>query len=422
MYFKELFKYAYENEEFDYRCYEDYIPYDDIAQIGFSGLVSNDASNVNYDGNLIVDSKAHYFGNYKKPIATNSSNKNRISSNGNIERYIYAYNDDGDYDHDLRENYATRYGLDKKDLSGVSGYNLSTEEYMIDGFSGYTKASVNKLKDIDTATPIDASTNQIVNNKRLKMKVYLRNKNWASNYENNDGLCEVKYLDEIVIPYITQMIPSSTIFEVQYVERYEYVDLGLPSGTLWATCNVGASKPSDAGLYFQWGDTSGYTADQVGGINDKKYFSWSDYKWSIEGSSSNFSKYTNSGATLDLEDDAAHVNMDGDWHMPSPKQIKELVDNTTTAWTTSDGISGITFTSNKNKSKSIFIPAAGIAANGFVDGSGTVGYVWCSMLEKNSSSHGLGLYLGSGGSSLATVGIRSCGFSVRGVLLPNQDL
>lgn len=45
---------------------------------------------------------------------------------------------------------------------------------------------------------------------------------------------------------------------------YEYVDLGLPSGTLWATCNVGASKPSDYGLYFQWGDTIGYPKDQIG--------------------------------------------------------------------------------------------------------------------------------------------------------------
>ena len=56
---------------------------------------------------------------------------------------------------------------------------------------------------------------------------------------------------------------------------YDYVDFGLPSGTLWATCNVGASKPSDTGLYFQWGDTKGYTAEQVG---KDKQFDWDDYK------------------------------------------------------------------------------------------------------------------------------------------------
>ena len=61
---------------------------------------------------------------------------------------------------------------------------------------------------------------------------------------------------------------------------FEYVDLELPSGTLWAAMNVGASKPSDYGLYFQWGDTSGYTADQVG--KGKQFASdWNDYKWGV---------------------------------------------------------------------------------------------------------------------------------------------
>ena len=96
---------------------------------------------------------------------------------------------------------------------------------------------------------------------------------------------------------------------------HDYVDLDLPSGTLWATMNVGASKPSDAGFYFQWGDTQGYTADQVGlGEGQKKFASdWSDYKFGVY---PNFSKYNTVGATLELADDAANVNMGGDWHMP----------------------------------------------------------------------------------------------------------
>ena len=218
LYFKDLFKYAYENNEFDTRCYEGDIPYDDISKIGFRGLVASGDSDVNYDGNLIADNKIHYFGNYKKPNVKKSDENPYDRKIESIERYIYAYNDDGEFDEKLRYNYARRYGLevkDEKDLSGITGYNLSTAEYMMDGFSGYTEESVSALTDIDTATTVDASTNQIVNNKRLKMKIYLRNKNWTS----NDGLCELKYLDEIVIPYITQIIPSSTIFEVQYVKR-----------------------------------------------------------------------------------------------------------------------------------------------------------------------------------------------------------
>lgn len=137
------------------------------------------------------------------------------------------------------------------------------------------------------------------------------------------------------------------------------MDLGLPSGTLWATQNVGASKPSDYGLFFQWGDTSGYTAEQV---RKDKQFSWNDYKWSIDGSDSNFSKYKTPDASLELADDAAHANMGGDWHMPTPTQIQELLNTayTKNEWTTQDGVNGRQFTS-KNNGKSIFIPAAGFA-------------------------------------------------------------
>ena len=195
---------------------------------------------------------------------------------------------------------------------------------------------------------------------------------------------------------------------------YGYVDLKLPSGTLWATCNVGASEASEAGLYFQWGDTSGYTADQVG-INDKKYFDWSDYKWSIDGSSTNFSKYTTKGDMLELEDDAAHVNMGGDWHMPTPAQFKEFKDNTTTAWTASNGVSGVTFTSKKDSSKSIFIPAAGYAANGFVDENGNWGGVWAPMLGSEQAGSGLVLVSANAGIT-SNLNQRCNGCSVRGVI------
>ena len=192
---------------------------------------------------------------------------------------------------------------------------------------------------------------------------------------------------------------------------FEYVDLGLPSGTLWATMNVGASEPSEAGLYFQWGDTSGYTADQVG---KDKQFSWADYKFSKDGSSSNFSKYTTTGATLDLEDDAANFHMGGDWHMPTPSQIQELIDNTTTSWTTQDGVGGMTFTSKKDTSKSIFIPAAGDVLVGSLNGSGDYGNVWSSMLTTDDVGCGQNLYF-SGNVNLDCYS-RSSGFSVRGVL------
>ena len=195
---------------------------------------------------------------------------------------------------------------------------------------------------------------------------------------------------------------------------FEFVDLGLPSGTLWATCNVGADKPTDYGSYFQWGDTQGYTAEQVGIGDGKKKFAkdWSDYKF---GMNPNFTKYTTLGATLELEDDAAHANMGGNWHIPTPMQIKELTANTTSTWTSQDGVNGRLFTSKKDSSKSIFIPAAGYAYDGTVQGSGTEASVWSSMLDVDNVDNGQYILFGLDDVYLGD-GDRYFGFSVRGVI------
>ena len=198
---------------------------------------------------------------------------------------------------------------------------------------------------------------------------------------------------------------------------YEYVDLGLPSGTLWATCNVGASKPSDCGLYFQWGDTQGYTDVQV---KIGKQFTWDDYKFNPSGDGKTFTKYTTPGETLELEDDAAHVHMGGDWHMPTSEQIQELIDNTTSTWTMQDGRLGRLFTSKKDGTKSIFIPAAGYAYGGSVYVVGDEADVWSSMLLAGYVFSGQGLSFYSGGAGLSS-GSRYCGFSVRGVIDDKQD-
>lgn len=219
---------------------------------------------------------------------------------------------------------------------------------------------------------------------------------------------------------------------------YDYVDLGLPSGTLWATCNVGASKPSDAGLYFQWGDTKGYTIDQVG---KDKQFTWDDYKFRINKNSSKtneqfvkdlqfnlsdsksiitegaskFSKYRERGATLEMEDDAAHINMGGDWHMPTNEQIIELLDNATSTWTTQDGVKGRLFTSKKDETKTIFIPASGYAWDGSIYNSGKICYAWSSMLSSKYVNYGMSLGFFTS-RVYERYYYRSLGFPIRGVI------
>ena len=198
---------------------------------------------------------------------------------------------------------------------------------------------------------------------------------------------------------------------------FEYVDLGLPSGTLWATCNVGASKSSDYGLYFQWGDTKGYTKEQVG-IEKKFEYDFSDYKWYLsgEGSEIKFTKYSSNGDILELEDDAAHVHMGGSWHIPKPEQIQELIDNTLGEWIAQDGVNGRLFISKKDTVKYIFIPAAGNAVDGSIAGIGIYGYVWGNMLNSNHNDSGQELGFISFGANLYTYSSRFCGLSVRGVI------
>ena len=194
-------------------------------------------------------------------------------------------------------------------------------------------------------------------------------------------------------------------------KEHPYVDLGLPSGTLWATCNVGASKPSDFGLYFQWGDIQGYTAEQVGKDKD---FNFDDYKWNPSGDGKTFTKYKTLGNTLDLEDDAAHIHMGGDWHMPTLNQIQELIDNTTSNFETVDGVRGMKFTSNNGKS--MFIPAAGLAYEKSIHNSGYTGTIWSSMLSERYVGYGQYLYLNPVYLFLIGNCSRYNGFSVRGVI------
>lgn len=197
---------------------------------------------------------------------------------------------------------------------------------------------------------------------------------------------------------------------------FEYVDLELPSGTLWATMNVGASSPSESGLYFQWGDIKGYTKEQI--VKEKKFeYDFSDYKLSIDGSNTNFSKYTTKCETLELEDDAAHVHMGGDWHMPTPAQLYELIDNTTHTWMIYErnGVGGIEFTSKRDISKSIFIPASGYVRDGSIKYYWNDGYIWSSKISAENINSGQYLNLRYEGINLY-VNYRSLGFPIRGVI------
>ena len=195
--------------------------------------------------------------------------------------------------------------------------------------------------------------------------------------------------------------------------NYNYVDLGLPSGTKWATMNIGAEKETDYGLYFAWGETQGYS-----GITDDKKFSSYDYKY--ETFLSNLTKYnsTDGLTTLEPSDDAATVNWGGKWKMPTVEQINELLDtdNCTNEWVTNyngSGVNGRLFTSVRNGNK-LFIPVAGCCFESDLHAVGKSGSVWTCALLSGYEDHAQHLFFYSGGTELSS-NYRCMGASVRSV-------
>ena len=161
------------------------------------------------------------------------------------------------------------------------------------------------------------------------------------------------------------------------IAGHEYVDLGLPSGTLWARCNVGASSPEDYGNYYAWGETT-----------TKSNYDWTTYKW-CRGSSDRQTKYNTKSSfgtvdnktVLEMSDDAARANWGGNWRMPTPEEWKELNDKCTWTWTTQGGKNGYRVTGPNGKS--IFLPAAGYRDGTVVNRAGSDGFYLSSSLYSS---------------------------------------
>lgn len=249
-YYNRLFKYASDNNLFDERCYEDYYKTldDEIVKYGFSGLIENNEDIKQYDTFLIPDTKIHYFGNYKVNRYDLKDNSGTTKASA-YTMFSYSREDDtvvsgatdyaklSGYTIDRKIDKVWIYGDDSFRISGdtegvggfdyiykpetdsVSGYNLSafTESGWVESYdSASTKDYSNpynpKSGYTTSATVIDEVTNQIVNNKVFDITFRLHNK-WYT----KEGQEELKYIDDIVLNYLTQMIPSTTILRINYI-------------------------------------------------------------------------------------------------------------------------------------------------------------------------------------------------------------
>lgn len=222
---------------------------------------------------------------------------------------------------------------------------------------------------------------------------------------------------------------------------HEYVDLGLPSGTLWATMNVGATKSTDYGDYFAWGETSPYYETGYAQEDPQSHwktgksagYTWSSYKYCngsydtqtkyCNYSSYGYNGFTDSKTVLDPEDDAASVNWGGSWRMPTRAEQDELRNTSNCTWTWYDsgntefnGIAGYKVTSKKSgySGNYIFLPAAGCRLDTYLYGVGSDGYYWSSSLYASYPYYAYYLYFYSGYVNWGN-DYRYNGFSVRPV-------
>ena len=164
------------------------------------------------------------------------------------------------------------------------------------------------------------------------------------------------------------------------------IDLGLPSGTKWACCNVGATTPEAYGGYYAWCETE-----------EKSTYNWSNYKYWTDNNgdgSVDENEVTNLGSDIaGTQYDVAHVKWGGSWVMPSLDQIKELVYNCTYSWTTMNGVQGCKFTGPNGSS--IFLPAEGYRWNDGLINNGNYGYYWSSTRHPSYSGRAFDLYFTS---------------------------
>ncbi len=235
------------------------------------------------------------------------------------------------------------------------------------------------------------------------VNVILRGICWSysPNPTFNDNYIEAgNGLGNFTIP-MSDLPPSTTYYvrafavadtETYYGEEFSFttldhdrVDLGLPSGTLWATCNIGAFASWASGFYFSWGETE-----------SKGVYEWSTYQY-CNGSDTSLTKYCNdayygyNGFTdslfvLQPDDDAATVIWGTDWRTPTFEDWQELLDNTTHRYTTSsNGTKGILFRGSNGNS--IFLPVTDTRPSGTYYGNYNNGYYWSSSLGAESPNN-----------------------------------
>lgn len=230
------------------------------------------------------------------------------------------------------------------------------------------------------------------------------------------------YLD----PSETMYIYQDTTLYAQWCKKIiedndNYVDLGLPSGVLWATYNLGADKPEDRGCFYAWAE-----------VEPKSIYNQDTYKWTIPykaivsycqvsgllynkycTANGDAGTYDDSRMILENIDDAAYFNGGSEWRMPTKDEFEELMNSCLWEWTTINGVNGYTVTSKKN-GNSIFLPASGHRADNLLSENNESGWYYSSV-RKNHKNTPYSLKFNSQGVNIVETIERFNGYNIRPV-------
>ena len=260
------------------------------------------------------------------------------------------------------------------------GLDLSAQGYKIIGKNGRTYTW--NYKDIDSLVVNDYKSYKIYKDGKIIQSILLSE------------------VDNLTVYDSTEKEQETSI----KINGYDFVDLGLPSGLLWATCNVGADSPEDIGNYYSWGET-----------DTKSKYAWSTYKW-CRGSSNSITKYDELNCELRSEDDVAAVIWGGTWRMPTKKEVDELSLNCRWQATTQNGTKGILIVGKNNRS--IFLPFSGWYSGSSSKNVGKSGGIWSKTNGWSVIHNAVSLVFDSS-SHKSGHSDRSQGFPVRPVA-PNK--
>lgn len=229
----------------------------------------------------------------------------------------------------------------------------------------------------------------------------------------------IKFNGKDIVPRFNGKDVSRVMFNGKQIypnNVMQLVDLGLPSGYLWSNINLGAKDITDVGYYCQWGDTIGYLSSQIG-VDKEKTFNNSTYKYSVNGSNEEFSKYNDTDNIIYLEDvdDIAYNILGSNYHIPSREDFTELYNNTTRSLENIGNINVVKFTS-KNNENYIYVPLGGIAYNVIED---TNYFYLMTNYRHTYNIFACYAFYGNATELIFDNYPRACGYNVRPIYKPN---